>query len=349
MPNRLRDRSRRVPGLLIAAIGALALTVATASVGAPPTPVRIGIPERDNIQFLTLWVALGAGYFQAEGLEPRVVVAERGNQSGRLLLDQKADVALLQPPVYLGLMAQQHPIVLFANLLANDPINLIVRRDVAARVKLDPRAPLADRLKALKGLRVAVANEPWRRLRVLFAEAGLDAERDIQMITLPGEEQVEALKTGAVDALYIHTPFLEEALVNQNAVLTVNQSAGEVPALANGQIHSLATMRAFADAHPDIVQAVTRAIARAEDLIHKDAAAAGQAMVKAGVAVPSPKHLATILDLYRHAVPMTPRVSAAAIEHDAVLYPARPTMPDFTQIHAADFLAPAFAEKVSNR
>lgn len=349
MPSIFLDRVRPVLPHRAAIFGTLTLLFAAGSVAAPLTPVRVGVPERNNIQYLTLWVAFGAGYFQAEGVEPQIVVAERGNQSGRLLLDQQADVALLQPPVFLGLMAQQRPIVLFANLLANDPIDLIVRRDIAARVKLDPHAPLVDRLRALTGLRVAVANEPWRRLRVLFAAAGLDAERDVQMTIIPGEEQVEALTAGIVDALYTHTPFLEEALVNQNTVLAVNQSAGEIPALANGEIHSLATTRAFADAHADIVQAVTRAIARAEHLIHNDATAAGQAMLRAGVSVPSPKHLATILELYRHAVPLTPRVSAAAIEHDAVLYPARPAMPDFTRIHAADFVAPAFAEKASSR
>jgi NitT/TauT family transport system substrate-binding protein len=178
------------------------------------TPVRLGIPEPDNIQFLTLWVALGAGYLQAEGLDPHLVVAERANQSGQLLLQHRADVALLHPPVFLGLIAQQQPIVLFANLLANDPINLLVRHDVAAKVKLDPHSTLADRLKALKGLRVGVAKEPPRRLRVLFAEAHMDVERDIHMTIIPGEEQVAAFKDGTVDALYTHTPFLEEALVN---------------------------------------------------------------------------------------------------------------------------------------
>ena len=332
-----------------AAIAALAVLLAGTSDAAPGATVRLGIPERDNIQYLTLWVALGAGYFQAEGLDVQLVLADRANQSGELLLERRADIALVQPPVFLGLIAQQRPIVLFANLLANDPINLIVRPDAAARVKLDPHAPLADRLKALRGLRVGVANEPPRRLRVLFAQAGLDADHDIQMTIIPGEEQLVAFKDGVVDALYTHTPFLEEALVNLGAVLAVNQSAGEVAALSAGQIHSLATTREYADAHPDLVLAVTRAIAHSEDLIHRDSVEAGQALMKAGVSVPTPKHLSTIVDLYRPAVPTTPRVSAAAIEHDATLYPARPAMPDFNRLHAADFIAPGFADKVSSR
>ena len=327
-----------------AAIGMLAAAGADA---AAASPVRIGVPERENIQYISLWVALGAGYLQAEGLDPELVVAPVPNQSGQLLLDHQADVALLQPPVYLGLIAQQRPIVLFASLLANDPINLIVRSDVAAARKLDPRAPLVERLKALKGLRVGVANEPPRRLRVLLAQAGMDADRDIQMTIVPGELQLEAFSIGRVDALYTHTPFLEEALVNLGAVLMVNQSAGEIAPLSNGQIHTMGAMREYADEHPDVLLAVTRAIARAEDLLHRDGDAAAQALAKSGVPVPSPKHLATIVGLYRAAVPRTPAVSAAGVERDAVLYPARPAMPDFSRVHAADFLAPAFAEQAS--
>jgi sulfonate transport system substrate-binding protein len=331
---------------------AAAVAVCVGLIGGPSAyaaaaTVRVGVPERENIQYLSLWVALGAGYLQAEGLDAQLVVADAPNQSGQLLLQNQADVALLQPPVYLGLIAKQRPIVLFANLLANDPINLIVRPDVAARRSLDPRAPLIGRLKSLAGLRIGVANEPPRRLRVLLALAGMDADRDIRMTIVRGEDQIGAFTSGTVDALYTHTPYLEEALVNFGAVLMVNQSAGEVAALSKGQIHSLAATRDYATAHPDVLLAVTRAIARAEHLIHTDADAAAKALVHAGIPTPSAKHLATIVGLYRAAVPETPRVSAAAVEHDAALYPARPAMPDFTRAHAADFLAPTFAEKVA--
>ena len=318
-------------------------------VGSMATPqravVRIGVPERENIQFLTLWVALGAGFLKAEGLDVKLVVASAPNLSGDLLLQGQADVALLQPPVYLGLIAEQRPIVLFASLLANDPINLIVRPDVAAARKLDPKAPLAERLKALKGLRIGVANEPPRRLRVLFAQAGLDADRDIQMTILPGPGQIAAFEAGTVDALYTHTPYLEDAIVRLGAVLIVNQSAGEVAALSHGQIHTLGATREYAAAHADELLAVTRAIAHAETLVHQDAAAAARAVRDAGISAPSPKHLETIVNLYRMAVPDTPRVSAAAVERNATLYPARPSMPDFTRVHALDFLAPQFAER----
>lgn len=319
-------------GLFGAALGSSALSAAGL------TPVRVGVPEPDNMQFMSLWVALGAGYFQAEGIEPKVVTADSPRLSGQLLLDRQADIALLQPPVYLGMIAERDPVVLFANLLANDPINLVVRREVAASRHLDPAMPLVTRLNQMKGLRIGVGNEPYRRLKVLFSLAGMDATHDIQMITLPGDEQLDALKSGKIDALYTHTPFLQRALLDLGAVLIVNQSAGDVPSLTGGEIHTLGALRPYAAAHPDVIAAATRAIARAETLLHTDAAASAKAIAAAGASDVDARHFATIFKLYRPAVPASPHVSAAAIERDAALYPSFPGKPDFTKVHAADFI-----------
>jgi ABC-type nitrate/sulfonate/bicarbonate transport system substrate-binding protein len=308
--------------------------------------VRIGIPERDNLQYISFWTAQGAGFFTSEGLALEVVHPDASNLSGMILMQRRVDVALLQPPVYLGLIAGEHPFVLFANLLSNDPINLIVRADVAAKLKLDPRAPLRDRLSALKGLKIGVAPEPPRRLRVLFAEAGLNADQDVQIVIRRGEDQVAALENGEVDALYAHSPYVEDALVRLGAMMLVNQSGGEVAALRDGQIHSLGATREYVAKHPAVIQKITNAIARAQKLLHDDRAAAIKALGVAGIPAPAPKHLETIVDLYRAAVPRTPAVSAAAVERNARLDPARPSMPDFSKIKAADFVDTTFAAAV---
>lgn len=334
-----------IPGVLRVLLIAVPATLLSVTVAAQP--VRVGVPERDNLQYMSFWIAQGAGLFKAEGLDVEIVVADVSNQSGMLLMQGRVDVAVLQPPVYLGLIAEQHPFVLFASLLANDPINLVVRADVAAKLALDPGAPLAHRLSAIKGLRIGVAPQPPRRLRVLFAHAGMNADRDVQIAIRRGEEQIEALTSGSVDALYAHTPYLEDALVRLGAVMLVNQSAGEVAPLANNQIHSLGATRSYVAAHPEVISKVTRAIARAQHLLHRDTQAAITALRNAGITAPTPRHLETIVNLYRPAVPTTPHVSAAAVERNGALYPARPTMPDFTRVRAADFVAPSFAEQAS--
>jgi hypothetical protein len=66
--------------------------------------------------------------------------------------------------------------VLFASLLANEPINLVVRKDIAAERKFSARSSLRERLpdQRIEG-RAGRGVAP--RLRALFASAGLDADK----------------------------------------------------------------------------------------------------------------------------------------------------------------------------
>jgi len=318
--------------------GAAAPTTAT-------TPVRIEVPSAKNLQFFTLWVALGAGFFQQEGLDPRLVVDSTPRDAGGKLLNGQADVAVLQPPMFLGLMSEEKPIQLFASLLANEPINLVVRADVAEARKLKTNVSLRERLQAIRGLKVGVAGEPPPRLRALFASVGMNADTDVKLVIIHGPDQVQALADHQVDALFSHTPYLETALVKYKAVLLVQTSAGEVPALADGQIHALATTRALARERPELMLAVARAIYRAQKLIHSDQKATVDAILASKATGQDRALVEAIVAVYGPAVPQRPRVSSSGIERAAILFPAHPRAPDFSRVKAADFVANNFAER----
>jgi NitT/TauT family transport system substrate-binding protein len=288
---------------------------------------------------------LGAGLFQQEGLEPNILVDEVSRNAGQALLNGKADVALLQPPMFLGRIAEERPILLFASLLANEPINLVVRKDIAEARKVPFRGSLRDRLQAIKGLKIGVATGPPPRLRALFKSVGMNADQDIQMVTIDGPGQVQAFADKKVDGLFAHTPYLETALMNYQAVLIAEPSHGEVPELTDGQIHTLATTRENATKKHDLVAAVTRAIYRAQKLIHSDQKASVDAVLASGATTLDRPLIEAIVTIYSAAVPQTPRISLAGVEHDATIYPAHPVAPDFTKVKVADYVAPQFAEE----
>ena len=233
-------------------------TATTAAAGLKP--VRVVIPVSDNLQFMNFWVAQGAGFFQDGGLDVQVVVPPIPPETGRFMVMSRADVAVLTRPLFLESIGRGEPVLTFANLFGCDPINLVVKKEVAEERGLSADMPLAERLDAMRGLKVGVAPGPPSRLRVLFESVGLDAESDIEMVIVHGEEQNTAFADGTVDALYAHTPFLERALLNQGAVMIVNQSAGEVPALANRQYHTLVTTQGYASANPEVLLAMTKAV-----------------------------------------------------------------------------------------
>ncbi len=295
------------------------------------TPVRVVLPTADNLQFMSFWIALGAGYFRDEGLEVEVIVPPDPMGTGSFLLQSRADVAVLPPPMFLPMIAQEDPIVVFGNLLQNDQINLVVQPEVMVERNLTINASVEERLRGIRGLRVGVAPGPPTRLRVLFDSVGLNADEDIEMVIVGGHEQNQAFEDGLVDALYVHTPFLEIALVRQNAVLLVNQSAGEVPELGgNRQNHALVTRRDFASDEREVLVGIIRAVQNAQDLAHTDLAATVQAVLDSGIPNLERELVETIVEIYAPALPTSPAVSSGGVARAAELFPAHLEPPDLS-------------------
>ena len=311
--------------------------------GPGPVPIRIGVPEPTNLQFLNFWVAVGAGYFEDAGLAPELVVPPMPGQMPQFLLQGQVDVTVLQPTLFLGLIGQEQPVSLFTNLLTNDPINLIVDRDVADDFDLSATDPLEDRLQAMEGLKVGAADNVVNRLEVLFASVGLEADDIIEVVVLHGPEQVPGLTDGTVDALYTHTPFMEQALVDHEAFLLVNQSAGEVPELADLQVHAMVSTNSYIEDNPLATFRVTRALYRAQRLIHEDPEAAVQAVLGSGVPNLVEARVEALVDIYSPAVPDKPMVRPHGVVRAADLFTGRPVEPDFTQIDVHDYIDNRFA------
>jgi NitT/TauT family transport system substrate-binding protein len=347
----MRNRS-----LVGACVGALCVslwpTLGSAQV-APSSElaVRVLVPNDNNLQWLNFWVAQGAGYFADEGLDVQVTSGGTGDEEGgrrvtQALIDGSADVVIQPRPLFLLAVGEQQPVVAFANLLRNDPINLVVHRDIAEARGLSAESTLADRLAGLRGLKVGVAPGPVSRLRVLAAVAGLDPDTDIEIVTVPGEAQNETFAQRSVDALYAHTPYLETALTEQDAVLIVNQSAGEIPALADRQIHMLVTTRPFRDASRDVLLRMTRAVYRAQQLIHADRQATLDAIRASSVRLRAPSALELIIELYAPAVPETPAVSVEGALAELAFFPGRRAPPDLSGVDMTLYVDNSFAARV---
>lgn len=330
---------------IVAAPGEVATPTPPATPEAGPDAIRVVIPTGDNLQFMSFWTALGAGFFGDEGLDVVVIVPPNPLGTGQFLLQGRAEIGVLPPPMYLPLIAEEEPILVFANLLQNDSINLIVRKEVTEERQLSPDAPLAEKLNAMQGLRVGVAPGPPVRLRLLFKSVGLDADKDVEMVIIHGASQNDAFSNGTIDALYAHTPYLEEALVGQEAVLIVNQSAGEVPELTNRQMHSLVTTQSYASANPEVLVALTRALHRAQQLVHTDQLATAGAILNSGIQRLEPERLKTIIAIYEPAIPPTPEVSVDGALKALELFPDHQTPPDLSGIDLTIYVDPQFAQQ----
>jgi ABC-type nitrate/sulfonate/bicarbonate transport system substrate-binding protein len=318
-----------------------AFLLATASLANATEPVSVVLADPDNLQDLPFFVAIGAGYFRDEGLTVTIQTPDAPSETTKLLHAGTQQIAILPPPIYLQLIADHFPMRIVANLLRNDPIDLVVRRSLIESHHIPMNASVHDRLVALSGLRLGVAPGPVSRLHALFRSQGLDADKVITVVTLMGQQQNDAFASGKVDALYAHTPYLERALVQQEAVLVVNQSAGEVPQLATRMIHALVVSDEMVRQRPKTVAKMVSALARAERLIHADGKQTVLALLQA---IPSrPKELLEqIVQIYAPAVPETPEISRDGLRSALTLFPATRVAPKLSDAELDKYIDNSF-------
>jgi ABC-type nitrate/sulfonate/bicarbonate transport system substrate-binding protein len=325
-----------------------AFVLSAAALGDASESVPVVLADPDNLQDLPFFVALGAGYFRDEGLTVTIQTPDAPSETTKLLHAGTQQVAVLPPPIYLQLIADHFPMRIVANLLKNDPINLVVRRSLVEARHIPIKATVHDRLAALSGLRLGVAPGPVSRLRALFKSQGLDADKVLTIVPLMGQQQNEAFATGQVDALYAHTPYLERAMVQQGAVLVINQSAGEVPQLATRMIHALIVSDAMARQRPKTVAKLVHALARAERLVHSDGKQAVRALLQALPSRPS-ELLEQIVQIYAPAVPETPEISRDGLRSALTLFPATRVAPQLSDAELDEHIDNSFANALRQK
>ncbi len=276
---------------LVAALLGCAILLAGVSSSRAAFAERVGrksvavlVPEAGDLRLLAFWVALGGGYFaRAQGVDVHVAARPGAELSrrrhARALHRGSAGRGGSPRPDVERLISDRFPLLVAANLLENDPLNLVIRREVADRLEITSGMPLARRLGALRGVSVGVAAPDRPRLYQLFHAAGLDADM-AQLEIHRGGEQIAEFNARRLDAVYVASPYLEQAL-DQDGVILVNQSAGDVPAFAERTVEALVVTRGFAEASPDAARALVRAVAAAEHAIHFEPNVAVEALLRA--------------------------------------------------------------------
>jgi ABC-type nitrate/sulfonate/bicarbonate transport system substrate-binding protein len=109
----------------------------------------------------------------------------------------------------------------------------------------------------------------------------------------------------------------------------------------------LVTTRQLAEERPELVLAMTRAIYRAQLLIHSDREATLTAIRSSGISLRAPAALEQIVEIYAKAIPETPDVSAEGAERELALFPSRRTLPDMSGIAIEDYIDNSFATRAT--
>lgn len=226
----------------------------------------------------TCFPALAAdelGFFRKEGLDARIeLVPAMG--STRALRDGAAD-AMIAGSVHDVLTEFRHweGAKIAVALSQGTPWLLTVRADLdAARGDAG----------ALRGLRLTAAEGPDLAFKATLRSAGLDPERDVEIVELPGANDrhvsfgvfaAEALASGVIDGFWANAMGAETAVSAGVGKIHIDVRRGDDPDGARFfTFAGLVTTDDFIAREPEQIDAAVRAIVKAQRALRADPALA---------------------------------------------------------------------------
>lgn len=226
----------------------------------------------------TCFPALAAdvlGFFKAEGLDARIeLVAALG--ATRALRDGSAD-AMIAGSVHdlLTEFPDWSGAKICVALSQGTPWLLTVRTDLEAK---------RGDLEALRGLRLTAAEGPDLAFREMLRRVGLDPERDVEIIELPGAGDrhvsfgvfaAEALEAGEIDGFWANAMGAETAVSRGAGKIHVDVRRGDDPdGIRYFTFAGLGTTDDYLAREPEAIDAAVRAIVKAQAALRADPAIA---------------------------------------------------------------------------
>ncbi|WP_454689143.1 ABC transporter substrate-binding protein [Achromobacter aloeverae] len=239
-----------------------------------------------SFAWLPYLVADGAGYLKDEGIEVQNVSIGTNTAPIAALLGGSVDVAAVGVQAALAAAARKQHIRVLAPLTTEFTAVMFGRKDAMAKAGIKPDAPLAERVRALKGMRVAVCNSGCSTdllLRYLLATYApeINPDRDLQIVPILEAGSVRAsMSRGLIDFALFSPPVPQRAIADGYAAPYIDTIAGEVPATKGMVFSALLVNEASLKKNPEALRGLVRAVARAMKLIHEDPAKAGAAARK---------------------------------------------------------------------
>lgn len=248
-----------------------ATLLAVGLVGAVGLPAKA--QEKVNITqavasfaFLPIDYAVAVGYFKEEGLEVQQIATRGGGPDLTALISGDVQFNAAAGTYQIGAIAAGRDILNVYNFFSRNLIGLVLSADAAKRTGVAADAPLKERLAALKGMNIGMTRPGSltdKQIRHLIQLGGL-GENDVQVVAIGGPPNLlSAMDQGAIDGFVISVPYYEIAAKQQNAVVWVDNTRGDDPSIDPFMMESLLTTREYAQAHPEIVRAMIRAMSRA--------------------------------------------------------------------------------------
>ena len=244
--------------------------------------VKVALPTHDLL-YAPLYLASEAGLFSDAKLDVELILFKGGPPAMSALLSNAVQFCACASTTPLRAKAQGTDVMVVGTLVGQYALNVVVQDAVAKRLNLTDATPIAERLRALKGLTIA-ATSPGSGtelgLRFLYNLAGL-AETDLTTVFLGGNApMIASFSQGRIDGFITSTPATDIAVARYKGFTLVDMIHGQVKELEGYPYIVLAARQSFLKGNKDVTVRFMRAVAAAQQMIAKEPERAGKLVRK---------------------------------------------------------------------
>ena len=227
------------------------------------TQLRVTIPVI-GMNFLPLFVAVDKGIFAKEGMQVEIVSTSGDGPDVDALIAGSVQFTISTPNRLLTSYEQGKPLLAIMNIANRNAIDCVMNKAVAARLNIAETTPLDQKLKALKGLKVAGTRPGAFTYLVLVdyaKRAGLVPQKDLQILGVGGgPSMIAAIENGAIDVACNTSPNTDLMVERGKTIMFTHNSLGVDPAYDDFLFELLYVRPDYAKQNPDIVRKFCRAL-----------------------------------------------------------------------------------------
>ncbi|MFN3671281.1 MAG: ABC transporter substrate-binding protein [Bosea sp. (in: a-proteobacteria)] len=172
------------------------------------------------------WLWAAEDYASAAGFFTEARVKVNSNASNRgtnvaALQGGGVDIVLGDPGEVLRARAQNLQIRTFIATVSRYASHVMLKNDILSKRGVDEKAPETKKIEALKGLKLGTTGPgaaPDALFRYLASLAGMDANRDFQLVPIQGGGPaiLAALQQGVIEGFCLSSPTADMAVQRQN-------------------------------------------------------------------------------------------------------------------------------------
>src|SRR6266542_895065 len=239
----------------------------TLPVGAQaPRKVKMTIPVVAH-SMTPVYIAQSKNFFADEKLEIDITSTGGGGPDIRALIAGDVEFSFTTGDNVILAHQEGKRLLMVMSGLNKVFINWAMHKETAKVKGVTESTPLADKVKALKGLTVGVTNPGALTAHLaafVIRKAGYNPQQDVQIIPVgSGPTWLAALENRKVDVALTAPPVPDTAISRGFAILLINNAKGEDPSIPEFLMENLIARPETVAKEGDTIRRMVRALTRA--------------------------------------------------------------------------------------